>query len=89
MSSENPEAWMRRLGATRPMAVAANVVLVLGTWCDHFYPIEYCKSRGLGEQWFLFGHRVEPLTEADVVRIMKQVKTITAATGTQSDGESA
>ena len=71
--TESPATWLRRLGATRPMAPARDVVLVLGEWRDHFYPIEF-KLVGKVESWRLFGFSVEPLKEADVVRILKQLK---------------
>ena len=61
--------WLRELGAVRPMATAAENVLVLGKFRDGFYPIEYCEyfdklSRDIDgnlmfkspmQRWLVFG----------------------------------
>lgn len=82
---ETPDKWLRELGAVRPMAVASDVVLVIGKWKHGYYPIRYWRGRVcLGakelngppvteteEDWHLFGVRcAAPLTRDDVKRIV-------------------
>ena len=68
--------WLRELGAVRPMATAAENVLVLGKCRDGFYPIEWRKVRTASgvcvERWFIFGiDRHYPLDQPDCERILK------------------
>lgn len=73
--------WLRELGAIRPMAVAADVVLVLGTFREGRYPIQYRKFRDrLGqsgdwiEQWYVLGIlTAHPLTREDCEWLLKQI----------------
>ena len=65
-------AWLRAMGAVRPMAVASEEVLVLGEWCQGQYPITWTRyydriSRDFNgnlfnrepiEMWCLFGHQM-------------------------------
>lgn len=81
--------WLREMGAVRPMAPAANEVLVLGRWRDGHYPIEWQRyydklSRDMAgnlttrepiEQWRIFGVLVcEQMTKTDCERILRQVQ---------------
>lgn len=69
--------WLRALGAFRPMAVASEECLVLGTWANGYYPIEWRAyfdhinrdingkrmNPGRIEDWALFGFRLAPGTQ--------------------------
>lgn len=63
--------WLRELGAVRPMAVAADTVLVIGKWHDGYYPIQYERNhRDKEEHWYLFGIPCESLKREDAERIL-------------------
>jgi hypothetical protein len=83
---QDTAVWLRELGAVRPMAPASNEALVLGTWREGFYPIEWTRYRDtwtrdingqrmfkdLIEQWQVFGVQTSmPLTREDCERILK------------------
>lgn len=78
--------WLRELGAVRPMAPAGREVLVLGTWKEGFYPIEWTRyvdtwTRDFNgkrmhkepiEQWRIFGFLThETVTKEDCERILR------------------
>lgn len=80
--------WLRELGATRPMAVASEEVLVLGKWHEGHYPVQWRRHydrqtrdaegnlRYLEamESWWLFGKLlVGELTKADCERILRAI----------------
>ncbi len=82
--------WLRELGAVRPMATAADHVLVLGKWHEGFYPITWHRvidtmttdATGMPfntepvEHWTLFGVAVRgELSRQDCERILSQVQT--------------
>jgi hypothetical protein len=84
--SNDTAAWLRELGAVRPMAPAGSHVLVLGTWRDGHYPIEWTQYRDtwtrdingqamvkmLIERWSIFGVlTAQPLTREDCERILR------------------
>lgn len=72
VTEQSTSQWLRAMGAIRPMSVASDQVLVLGKWCDGFYPIQWSMhydrlSRDFNgvllhcdpiETWSIFGLRV-------------------------------
>lgn len=41
----NTHTWLRKLGATRPMAPAGDTILALGKWHGGHYPIVWRKRK--------------------------------------------
>jgi hypothetical protein len=83
--------WLRDLGAVRPMAAAGHHILVLGTWCEGQYPIEWQTREGAYirdetghvtgreriETWHVFGiETARPLTQGDCQRILRMVRDV-------------
>lgn len=82
--------WLSDIGAKRPMTAAGAECIVLGEYCDGFYPItwyagkkvrEWCEDascwgvRYERDGWYLFGiHCDQDLKREDVERIMRQLK---------------
>lgn len=81
--------WLREIGAVRPMATAADHVLVLGEWHAGYYPIQWRSFvdtttrdlsgapffKGTMERWTLFGiHVPDGLTRDDCLRILDHLK---------------
>ena len=81
--------WLKELGAVRPMAPAADQVLVLGKWNEGFYPIEWqlhtdSFMRDVSghrinfepvEQWRIFGFLThDTVTREDCERILRACK---------------
>lgn len=82
-------AWLRELGAVRPMAPAADEVLVIGKWHEGHYPIMWRRyrdklSRDFNgnlmnrepiENWYVFGVMVHgQMTRAECERILRQLR---------------
>lgn len=67
--SDSPATWLRELGAIRPPAATGTTSLVIGTFCDGYYPILYERTRDM-EWWWLFGIPVPPLERHQVERIV-------------------
>ena len=82
-------AWLRELGAVRPMAPARDQVLALGAWVEGHYPIQWREIVGqrlwdeaeqryriasLQEEWRLFGVPCAPLDRETCERIIAAIE---------------
>jgi hypothetical protein len=78
--------WFREHGAVRPMAPAdSNTILVIGTWRNGHYPLEYEKRRGRiqgstwpivwNETWRILGVETkEPLSVLEAERVLAAIE---------------
>lgn len=79
----NAYDWLLELGAVRPMAEVCDTVLVLGTWREGHYPIEWRrivtrertpKAVRVDEVWYVLGvQTIDPLSREDCERILRAV----------------